>query len=1096
LEESPRTRESDPARPWQLLVLSGRTEAAVGRAGENLGRHLESNPGVNLADVAYTLQVGRRAFGHRRALLCRDVEQARRALAGEDLSRVAGGTAKDGGRSVMFLLPGQGAQYAGMGRELYREEEVFRAEVDRCSDLLAGELGLDLRQVLYPAEGREEEEDRRLQETWLTQPAVFAVSWALARLWQSWGLEPRGLLGHSVGEYVAACLAGVMPLEAGLGLVAARGRLMQGLPPGSMLAVGLPEAEILALLGQALSLAAVNAPRQCVVSGPTEVVRELEARLGGRGVETRRLATSHAFHSRMMEPILAEFESLVRAVRPGAPRIPYVSNVTGTWILAEQATDPAYWSRHLREPVRFADGVGELLAGGAAALLEVGPGQTLGALARQHPLWEPGVVIASSVRRGGEAGSEAETLLKSLGQLWASGVAVDWQRHHERSKRRRVPLPTYPFERARYWVEPRTEPVRGVRVGSLDKNAEVGSWFHVPVWRSAPPALLDDADGAVQAGEWLVFADASGPGDQLVGRLRHQGRPVALVSAGDRFERTESDFVIRPDAPEDYRALVADLGARGRMPRHVVHAWSAVPPEATGPGVEGFERAQARGFYSLLWLVQALGRSPSRGPVRLVVVGSNLHEVTGGEILCPERLPVLGLSRVASQEQPGLAAFSVDVPLDEAGLLDEHTLDGLAEECLAGEPGTVVALRGGRRWLQAFEPVVLGAPARDRIRVRERGAYLITGGLGEIGLELAEYLARTARARLVLVGRTEPTSERTRKLAALEALGAEVLVVRADVADRDAMRAAFEQADARFGGIHGVVHAAGTTRGGSFVAVDQLGPDQAAEQFRAKALGVYALDEVLRGRKLDFCLLMSSLSAVLGGLGMGAYAAANAFMDGFAARRAQTGDVAWTSVSWDGWRLGSAVAGERAQGSVAALAMTRAEGVEAFARVLGTRPLPQVVVSTADLSARLRQWVNRPSGNTEAAASEAPSRHARPDLASPYVAPRNPTEQAIVEIWEGLLGIRPVGIHDEFLELGGHSLLATQMATRLRERFAVELPLRALFEAPTIAALAVRVTSDGAKADRIAELMQRVKTLSPEERRALIHGEKSLGGRG
>jgi len=380
--------------------------------------------------------------------------------------------------------------------------------------------------------------------------------------------------------------------------------------------------------------------------------------------------------------------------------------------------------------------------------------------------------------------------------------------------------------------------------------------------------------------------------------------------------------------------------------------------------------------------------------------------------------------------------------------------------------------------------------------VRERGAYVITGGLGEIGLELAEYLARTARARLVLVGRTEPTSERTRKLAALEALGAEVLVVRADVADRDAMRAAFEQADARFGGIHGVVHAAGTTRGGSFVAVDQLGPDQAAEQFRAKALGVYALDEVLRGRKLDFCLLMSSLSAVLGGLGMGAYAAANAFMDGFAARRAQTGDVAWTSVSWDGWRLGSAVAGERAQGSVAALAMTRAEGVEAFARVLGTRPLPQVVVSTADLSARLRQWVNRPSGNTEAAASEAPSRHARPDLASPYVAPRNPTEQAIAEIWEGLLGIRPVGIHDEFLELGGHSLLATQVATRLRERFAVELPLRALFEAPTIAALAVRVTSDGAKADRIAELMQRVKTLSPEERRALIHGEKSLGGRG
>ncbi len=475
LEEAPAAEPSGPSRPWQLLLLSGRTPTALEAATDNLVRHLEEQPDQSFADVAFTTQVGRKALKHRRFLVCRDRGDAIAALRSRDPQRVL--TLAQGGRErpVAFLFPGQGAQYVGMAKDLYDSEPAFRNAIDQCARLLQPHLGLDLRTVLYPADPAADAA-ARLEQTALTQPALFAVEYALAELLREWGIRPAAMIGHSIGEYVAACLAGVFSLQDALALVAARGRLVQALPAGAMLGVPRPEEETRRRLTGGLSLAAVNGPAFSVVSGPAEEIDALAALLAAEGIEGRRLHTSHAFHSAMMDPVLEAFAQEVAKVRLSAPRIPFVSNLTGTWIEAAQATDPAYWVRHLRETVRFADGAAELLQDRSRVLLEVGPGRTLASFVRAS---SPERTALTTLRHPTDA-EGGEPLAQSLGRLWLAGVRVDWPGFYAHQSRRRVLLPTYPFERQRYWLEPvhratRTEAVRREEISPVEAAATAAS---------------------------------------------------------------------------------------------------------------------------------------------------------------------------------------------------------------------------------------------------------------------------------------------------------------------------------------------------------------------------------------------------------------------------------------------------------------------------------------------------------------------------------------------------------------------------------------------------------------------------------------------
>ncbi len=454
LEEAPITNSSEESRPWQLLLLSAKTSSALNTATTNLAEYLNQHPELNLADVAYTLAVGRTAFEYRRLLVCYDLDNAALQLEMQNPKQVFSNSQKPREREIVFMFPGQGAQYINMGLELYQVEPVFREQVDLCCKLLKPYLGLDLRQIIYPSTEQEEAAIKQLQQTEITQPALFVINYSLALLWRSWGVEPQAMIGHSIGEYVAACLAGVFSLEDALKLVAARAKLMQQLPTGSMLVVPLSEKKVQSLLGQKLSIAVINGPSMCVVSGATDAVDALQNQLLEQEVECFRLHTSHAFHSAMMEPILMPFTELVKKVKLNVPKISYVSNLTGTWIKATEATDPNYWAKHLRQTVQFHSGLQELLKKQDLILLEVGPGRTLNTLAKQH-LDEMKQIALPSLRHPQNNQSDVVFLLNTLGQLWFLGVEIDWQRFYDHEQRHRLPLPTYPFERKRYWIEPK-----------------------------------------------------------------------------------------------------------------------------------------------------------------------------------------------------------------------------------------------------------------------------------------------------------------------------------------------------------------------------------------------------------------------------------------------------------------------------------------------------------------------------------------------------------------------------------------------------------------------------------------------------------------
>ena len=936
LEEAPPVAPSGPSRPWQLLLLSARTDAALEAMTDNLVAHLEQHPDLKLADVAHTLQVGRRAFSQRRMLVCRDLEDAVGALEARDPNRVLTLPRGKRDRPVVFMFSGQGAQYPNMGRELYEAEPVFREHVDQCAELLRPHLGLDVRDLLYPNDSRMEDGRSKidppssilhppssildLDQTQYAQPALFVIEYALARLWMEWGVQPEAMIGHSIGEYVAACLAGVFSLEDALMLVAARGRLMQQMPPGAMLAVSLPEQRVLPLLGDQLALAAINGPSRCVVAGPTEAVEALERRLTERGVDCRRLHTSHAFHSSMMEPILEPFTRQVQRVQLEAPAIPYISNVTGTWIADADATDPRYWARHLRQAVRFADGLRELAHEPDRILLEVGPGKTLSTFARQLPGRPAGQLVLASLRHPQDQQPDVALVLNTLGQLWLANVRIDWAGFYAHERRQRLPLPTYPFERQRYWVDPTPLGDRaGARASAAFKKTDIADWFYIPSWKRSVAPIWEPAE---QPSCWLVFADEAGLGAQLVQRLEQAGQDVVAVLAGEQFDkRDERTYVLDPRRPEDYDRLVGELGASHAAPWTIAHLWSLNASERPLPDSE---RAVDLSFYSLLFLAQALGKQDVSRAFYIGVVSNSMQRVAREAVRCPENATLLGPCKVIPQEYPNISCQSIDLVLPEPGTLErEDLLDQLLAELAGRSDDRVIAYRDYDRWVQTYEPVRLGEALDGRTRLREGGVYLITGGLGGIGLVLAGELARSAHARLVLTGRSafpergawdgwlathgdqDSVSMKIHKLQELESYGAEVLVVRADVIDERQMRAAVARTCEQFGTIHGVIHSAGIAGGGM---IQLKTSEQAARVLAPKVTALRVLEAALGDIQLDFMVLCSSITSVTGGVGQVDYCAANAFMDAYAHSHSSRRGTHTVSINWDAWQeVGMAV---------------------------------------------------------------------------------------------------------------------------------------------------------------------------------------------
>jgi natural product biosynthesis luciferase-like monooxygenase protein len=1059
LEEAPSAPATRPSpRSAEILTWSGHTLAAADTLGDRISLRLSN--GVDrstLADAAFTLHLGRAELQYRQALVCRRADDLQRR---SDRRVMTSGRPVTSDRPIVFLFPGQGSQRPGTISANYAAESTFREWIDRGAALAEAALGFDIRALLL-AHRDDVGAARLLQQTQVAQPALVIVEHALARLWMAWGAQPSAVLGHSIGEYAAASISGILSFEDALHLALNRGAIVSSQPAGGMTAIDCPSDTLMPLLPHTLVIAAVNAPDQCVVGGPLDVLRAFEALLDRHGLAHVRLRTSHAFHSPMMQSAVEPFARIVAGVQLHEPRVAMVSSVTGGW-LTHDVVSADYWATHLTAPVRFAEAIAQVAREqGGAIWLETGLGRALTTLARRQLSHDEHVFIGVD-----PDGCEDDGIatLEALARLWVEGASIDWRAFHLGEQRRRIRLPLYPFEERRYFIDaPTVQPPRPrSRVAAIEKQP-MDHWFHELVWAHAAPI----AGGVRHPAAVLLFTDATGFGDRLAAALAEIGARVTCVTQATDLAGPTTELAA---AHERQHARVDTI----------VYAWP-LDVRFSHLDASTFDETQRAVLFPLFSELRALGRIARTSPLRLVILTQQAQPATDVSASAPTLSPLLAVAKVIPQEMANIECVAIDI--DSGSSSADASVRAVVREILAETPPPLVALRGESRWLPTFRRLSVPEPRRSMAAaLRPSGVYLILGGLGHFGLELAALLAEADRPSIIIADSRAPDHAADMALRELRDRGARVQTRRVDVADVDALGGVIQSILKEHGHLHGVVHAAGCPE--LLTSIDDSTPDVFEQHFVAKVRGTLALEQALGDRDCDFVWLVSSLASVLGGLGLAAYAAANAFLDAFAQSRRGSRQN-WVSLNLESWVVDTATSPtpDLPGASRIQLAMTRHETTDVLRRLLVREgPPPQVMVSTGDLDARLSAWV-RPSTTP---VTRSPG-HARPELTVPYAAPQSPTERIVAEIWADILGVDQIGVDDSFFELGGDSLTATRAVARIRERFQMDLPLRALFETPTISAISRALDRPHGRAATEAEiesLLAEIESESVEQKRS------------
>jgi amino acid adenylation domain-containing protein len=1029
-----------PSLPLAILFpVSAGSRKGLETALAQLTDWVTEQEGLDLADLAHTLDCGREAHPWRTLLKAEDrkaleasLTQAMEAVTGPETDRVRHSHAPP---KVVALFPGQGAQYPDMTLDLYRTLPSFRTDIDTGLTILAESGDIPASQwkaMLFPSlpgpatAAIQAEAASFLARTEHTQPALFIVEYALARLWERLSVIPTAMFGHSVGEYVAAALAGVFSFADGVRLVATRGRLMQGLPKGDMLAVAQSAEASAPYLVPGIDLAGENGPRQSVLSGPTTAIAEIKARLEAGNVPCQILDTSYAFHSAMMDPILAAYGAVLSGIDLSPPKRPMISGLTGDWLTDEQATDPQYWVAQLRGAVRFGRGLATIMtdidrAPGpdktSTVILEMGPGRALSGRARQIPEAATTTILASAPRPlpgsgPSEEGSLGTTFLSAVGDLWLAGAPLRWEALYTQA-RRRLPLPLYPFDRQRYWIEPKRAPTSqtpsppthaGPSPTDIPRKAPPADRFFIPRWSAVPQPPLPPQSKTAEATPAYVLPE--GP---LAQGLRQDGISVATIPT----PYTPSDLV--------RAAMASDL-----------FLGEVILPFPTLDEV----------------LATAQGLAASGRKVGLTLVTRHAFDTGDGEVdpdaaLFPSL--VLGLPR----ENPALRCRLIDC--DDPGRLR------LSREVGRSDP--LVAWRKGRRWLPSLGRISL--PEMGQPLLRPKGVVFLTGGLGGIGLAIARHVITRHNSSVLLVGRRPSEDLPPGSRAALAELGPQAATFSADVTDAKAMAAALAHCRARFGAPTTVIHAAGVAAHGPLL--DKTRVD-IARTLAPKREGARILDELFQDSALDGMIFFSSTSAVLGNGNLLDYAAANAYLDALAHRRTAQG-FPTLSIGWDPWADIGMSAGPQAgrDPRLRAMALETEEGLEAFEKMLHCAAgLPHVLVSTGNLEAMRARIIDQArtieaDGKAHEDSGAPPSLHARPDLAVDYIAPSTSGERAITTLWEEILGITGIGVLDNFFDLGGDSLIGSKLVARLNAELGATLSSVQLYDTSTIRALAAAI---------------------------------------
>lgn len=1070
--EEPFPMETDPQEEDTgfIIHLSAKAPKALSLLRRQLADHLSRHKTVNLADLSYTLLCGRDDFKERLALRVKSKEELTEKLMADDhlLPRKT-----DPGKGCVFMFSGQGAQYASMSRDLYTNIPAFQRHMDSCFELMEKLLDVQLKPVLFPGKDGSPEE---IDQTFYTQLCLFATCYSLARLLTDLGIVPTALIGHSVGEYAGMVISGMLSLSDGIQIVGKRAALMQRLEGGKMYAVFAGEEALRNTLMEGVSIAAVNAPNSIVISGSDLATERLVSQLKEKGIACKKLRTSHAFHSAMMEPALPEFTSFSNGITCRKPDIPLISNLTGAYL---EDMAPGYFGQHLRSTVRFERGINTLLQDGHSTFIEVGPGKQLTGLITGI-VNDSRKLLTINVLKGKEShGDDRRHLMDALSSLWAAGLKIDWTKIYEGKKVKRILLPTYPFEKVRFPVTEEWNRIlkgNGRDMGIVSSGTDETERYLFNLDWEEQALTTGECNPPDTAGKQvLLFCDNNGYADRLMTHPSWQTVSFITVRSGAGYHKEgTASYTIDPAVYQDYLSLLSAIKQDNGRIAAIVHCCSL---DILPADLAHLQTSLSLGYLSLVHISRSLEKCGFYDPLMLNVVTNGAVSVGAGDAVNPVKATIVGALKIISAEHDNLRCKLVDMG-------EDNTADLLCQEIFGGSKRLIVAYRNRKRFLQHV--VRAAVPTGKELVFKQKGCYLITGGIGGMGLAIARDIALNEKAAVVLVtrrqlppesewdayisthGMTDGTAAALHEITAMKASGAAISLVSADVGNYDQMETAVAQIKKTYGDIHGLIWAAGVIDEGGVILKRQ--EEQFIEPVRSKAHGVLIMEQLIDFKKLDFIALFSSSGNLyykekFGQIG---YNVANEFLSAYARCYAHYGNI--VAIDWCDWKqVGMSVKAIRNQlhkfnnteATVTEINNMLEDGLyppEALAvfRKCITAGGSNYVISTKDLAVEFDMGAYESTGHLGGSSQQSAivTFYERPDLKTAYVAPSTRLQQQLIDFLSALFGINNIGIEDDFFELGGDSLKAIQYINQIEKELKIKVRLDEFLENPTIGLLA------------------------------------------
>lgn len=1039
LEEAPERQVVQENSKYQLLVLSACSENSLNRYLETLRAFLLKEPALTLSDLCFTMREGRRHFEFRKSFAVSSKEDLLQLLS---IKLPEGSTEAVAGKipKVVFLFPGQGSQYLNMGRGLYEENDYFRKIIDEGLEELQALTGEDWKRVMYSNNSC----DDSINNTRYTQPLLFLFEYALAKFLIASGVAPDYLIGHSIGEYTAAAISGVFGFFDALKIVNRRAEILSGVKDGLMLSANMGEDAASSWLTADISLAAVNAPNQVVFSGTASSIKFLAGKLEQHEIPYAFLKTTHAFHSYMLDPVLDDFSQVFDSVKLNLPAIPFISNITGKLIEADDAVSARYWVLHLRSTVRFSDGLNNL-AGNCERLkfIEVGPGKILTNLINDHKISNQAGLPTPLTRNIYNEHTDCKYVIQQIGKLWEAGASIEWPVLLNAAAGRRVSLPTYCFDRSPYPTE----------VRSIAEQLEVRAAFTGGDLQ-APPSCVNQLyysswtrsivkNGRGESSTFLYWSTGDDFARKLIATMEQDGHRVVEIVAADNYSKVSKyQYYIRPAVESDYITAFDEMGKDGIPVTDVIYSWAIQAKE--GGHLTGDDTQLNLLYFGIIYCVRNLSKYWDPRQFRFITLTRSLHRVLGTEESQTQQSITVGLLPSVGAEF-GINCRTIDFisAKNEIGFLTMLAREISAYE----EPENCTALRYGQRWTRTFKLLTKGSQAETSV-LRQNGMYVITGGLGNVGFCLAKYLLKNYNARIILTGRKDIANdnsdrEKVKRLQELNQLSSRVSYYNVDISDADAVKKMAEDLEREYGAVNGIVHAAGVLDNQYFDFINNMSPVNTRILFASKICGIENIYEAFRNRKLDFVWVTSSISGVVGGLGFGAYAAANSFIDFFIAANNEELKN-WTSVAFSELSVTENERSNRPQ------ALGSKEFCEIFNYTVGLGVAPVLFQSKEGLQV---SPVVSPEERVITHKEISRSRK----VANEYMVPATETEKKLTAIFEVFFGIETVGVNDNFFDLGGDSLKGMILLKKTNSAFEVNLQLVDFLKNPDICSLALKI---------------------------------------